>query len=139
MHNGGPKSLSRTSKRPGSGSTVKSTKQADIRHGNRSYPNQTSRTTVRTSRSNHTSEDEDGTKSESDVNRRHKQSIKKKNVRYAKYDSYGRTTDGTEGSENDNHSQRSTRVRNRDTNDDLFTVREEKTLESIEGVRYKKR
>jgi len=30
-------------------------------------------------------------------------------------------------------------MRNQDTDDDLFTVREEKTLESLEGSRYKKR
>jgi hypothetical protein len=30
-------------------------------------------------------------------------------------------------------------IKNRDINDDLFTVREEKTFESIEGARYKKR
>lgn len=67
--------------------------------------------------------------------------MKKKNVRYAKFDSSGRTTSGPEESDNeiDNHSQKNMRLKNRDTNEDLFTVREEKTLESFDGVRYKKR
>lgn len=79
--------------------------------------------------------------SDYEVNRQSKQQLKKKNVRYAKYDSAGRTTSGTEESDNeiDNHSQRNMRNKTRDTNDDLFTVREEKTMESIENARYKKR
>ena len=97
-----------------------------------------SRTTVRTSRSNRASEDEDGTKSDSEANRKHKPLPKKKNVRYAKFDSSGRTTVESDH-ETDSQSQRSVRTRNRDMNDDLFTVREEKTLETVEGGRYKKR
>ncbi|CAF5171605.1 unnamed protein product, partial [Rotaria magnacalcarata] len=47
------------------------------------------------------------------------------------------------GDESDNgtstYGQRIHRATNRDADDDLFTVREEKTLESFEGARYKKR
>jgi hypothetical protein len=136
------KSVSRSSKRPDSGSTNKShTKQTNSRiggGGNRIIPNQTSRTNVRTNRR---SDDEYENLSDYDTNRKSKQKTKKKNVRYAKFDSSGRVTSGPEDSENelDNHNQKTMRAKNRDINDDLFTVREEKTAESIEGSRYKKR
>jgi len=98
---------------------------------------------VRTNRSisNRRTDDEYENQSDHDTNRKSKQQLKKKNVRYAKYDSSGRTTTSGTESENelDNHSQRTIHNKNRDINDDLFTVREEKTLESMEGVRYKKR
>jgi len=144
MNNGGSKSVSRISKRPDSGSTSKShTKQTGIRGGNRTIPNQSSRTTLRTNRSNPSrpSDDEYENLSDYDTNRKHQQQSKKKMVRYAKYDSFGRTTNGPEENENelDNHSQRNMHIKNHDINDDLFTVREEKTLESFEGARYKKR
>jgi hypothetical protein len=44
----------------------------------------------------------------------------------------------TSDNEPDNHSQRNLRIKNRDMNNDLFTVREDKTLESFEDARYKK-
>jgi hypothetical protein len=139
MNEGDSKSVSRTSRRPDSASTIKTTHKTHTKQTgvNRMMPNQNSRTTVRTSR---TSEDEDGNLSDYDPNRKSKQQLRKKNVRYAKYDSYGRSTNGPDesGNESDN-SQRNMRLRNRNTDDDLFTVREEKTLESSEGARYKKR
>ena len=64
----------------------------------------------------------------------------KKKFHFSRYDSSARTTSGVEESETDEASeQRSYRTKNRDTDDDLFTVREEKTMESLEGARYKKR
>ncbi|CAF2531957.1 unnamed protein product [Rotaria sp. Silwood2] len=145
MNNSDSKSLSRTSKRPGSGSTANKTypKQTGIRGGNRSIPNQTSRTTMRTDRSNinRQSENDDDDISNHDTNHKYKQQSKKKNVRYAKLDSNGRTTNNEDDNDNEfnNHSQRTLRAKNRDIDDDLFTVREEKTLEAFEGSRYKNR
>lgn len=56
------------------------------------------------------------------------------------YESSVRTATVTETSDNDETTDRhSTRTKNRDSDDDLFTVREEKTLESFEGARGKKR
>ncbi|CAF0828959.1 unnamed protein product [Rotaria sordida] len=140
MNNSDSKSISRTSKRPGSGSTTHKIypKQIGIRGGNRSIPNQTSRTTMRTDRSNINRQGENDDDDLSNYKYNNKQPLKKKNVRYAN----GRTTTNSDD-ENDNeftnHGQRTIRTRNRDIDDDLFTVREEKTLESFEGARYKKR
>ncbi|CAF1092379.1 unnamed protein product [Rotaria sp. Silwood1] len=146
MNNSDSKSVSRTSKRPGSGSTANKTypKQTSNRGGNRSIPNQISRTTMRTDRSNinrQSENDDDDDISNHDINHKYKQQSKKKNVRYAKLDSNGRTTNNEDENDNKfhNHGQRTMRTKNRDIDDDLFTVREEKTLESFEGARYKKR
>ncbi|CAM4906603.1 unnamed protein product [Rotaria socialis] len=139
------KSVSRTSRRLGSASTSNktSTKPIGARGLNRPIPNQASRTTVRTDRSNanRQSENDDEDISGYDANRKYKQKPKKKNVHYAKGDPSGRSV--ISGDENDNdtstYGQRTHRATNRDADDDLFTVREEKTLESFEGARYKKR
>ncbi|CAF3384653.1 unnamed protein product [Rotaria socialis] len=139
------KSVSRTSRRLGSASTSNktSTKPIGARGLNRPIPNQASRTTVRTDRSNanRQSENDDEDISGYDANRKYKQKTKKKNVHYAKGDPSGRSV--ISGDENDNdtstYGQRTHRATNRDADDDLFTVREEKTLESFEGARYKKR
>lgn len=89
----------------------------------------------------HRSDDERGIHPENVAGRRKaKKPSKKKTVHYGKYDSSGRTTSGTDDSDTEveNRSQRSFRSKNRNTDDNLFTVREERTLESIEGSRYKK-
>ena len=54
------------------------------------------------------------------------------------YDSSTRTTEDSDRGGATDH--RSTRTKNSDaSDDDLFTVREEKTLESLENTRAKKR
>lgn len=148
MNHSDSKSHSRVSKRPGSGSTVKttnkaSTKSFNVRSNNRNVPNQASRTTVRTDRSypNRPSEDEDDDPSTHDTNRKYKPKSNKKNVHYSMFDTPGRTTTSGDDTEHEinNHGQRNIRAKNRDKNEDLFTVREEKALQVHEGARFKKR
>ena len=99
--------------------------------------NRSGRTTLYTDQSStlRPSEEEDEDVSDYETSRK-----QKKKIHFSRYDSSARTTSGTEESETDATSeQRSIRTKNRDTDDDLFTVREEKTQESLEGARYKKR
>jgi hypothetical protein len=99
--------------------------------------NRSGRTTISTDHSSalRPSEEEDEDVSDFEFGRK-----QKKKLHMTRYDSSARTTTATEESETDATSeQRSFRTKNRDTDDDLFTVREEKTLESFEGAHYKKR
>lgn len=100
--------------------------------------NRSGRTTIYTGQSStplRPSEEEDDDVSDFETSRK-----QKKKIHFSRYDSSTRTTSGTEESETDETSeQRSIRTKNLDTDDDLFTVREEKTQESLEGARYKKR
>ena len=91
-------------------------------------------------RTDYLSEDEYDDIRSHNTNQQYRQKPKKKNVRYAKFDSSGRVTSSTEDSETEvtKYGQRNTRAKNRDVDDDLFTVREEKTLESLEHTQYKK-
>lgn len=97
----------------------------------------------RTSRSNPPVGQLQRRRSDNESDRESKATTKKKTVRYAQVDSSGRTTtnsDNESGNESsDNRSQRNVRMRKHASNDDLFTLREEKTLETIETSRYKKR
>ncbi len=95
------------------------------------HSDRTSKLTNQTSSAIRPSEEDNEDLSDYESNRKQKKRL---------YDSSVRTTSATEDSENDETSdQQSTRMKNHETDDDLFTVREEKTLESLEGARYKKR
>ena len=79
------------------------------------------------------SDDEYDNLSDIDTARQQKPKGKQKNVRIAKYDSSGRTI--SQHDEHDNGEQNLWP----ENDEDLYTVREEKTLESFENARYKKR
>ncbi|CAF1294841.1 unnamed protein product [Rotaria sp. Silwood1] len=126
----------KSSKRSNSSSTIKTTARTYTKHtnNNENINNHTSMFTDQSS-TNQPSDDEDEDISDFNLSRKQKQK-----KRFHKNNSSVRTTTETEESENDETSeQQSIRMKNRDTDDDLFTVREEKTLESLEGARYKKR
>lgn len=109
-------------------STIKTTNKTYAKYAN---ANHSSRTTDQSRSTSRPSEQDDGDTSDYESN--HKQ--KKKY-----YQSSGRTTTVTDESSNDETSeQRSIPTKYRDTDEDLFTVREEKTMESLENARYKKR
>ena len=98
-------------------------------------PNQNETATVFTDRSStiRPSEEEDDDPSDFEISRKQKQ-----NAYFPKYDSSARTTSRTEENENASD-QQSTRMKNQDTDDDLFTAQEGKTPETMGSVRYKKR
>ncbi|CAF1054651.1 unnamed protein product [Rotaria sordida] len=131
----------KSSKRSSSSSTIKTTTRTFTKYPNNEklIDNQKNHTSTFTDQSstNRTSDYEDDDEDVSDFELSRKQKQKK---RFHKHNSSVRTTSGTEESGNDETSeQQSIRMKNRDTDDDLFTVREEKTLESLEGARHKKR
>jgi hypothetical protein len=126
---------SKSLKRSESESTIKTTNKTYTKSlGNNGLISHRSTTTAQSDRSSaiRPSEEEDEDVSDFEISAK-----QKKTRRYPKYDSSAQATTTTEESETDD--QQSTRMRYRDTDDDLFTVREEKTLESMEGARYKKR
>lgn len=124
---GPSKSISRTSKhRPDSASTKQTS-----HHRNASNPNSRNNLYRRV-------DDDQGAQSDTGLSQKSKRSTKKKNVHYGKYDSSGRTTSATEDSDTevDDRTVRSKATRLK--NDNLFTVREERTLESMEAARQRK-
>ncbi|CAF3173901.1 unnamed protein product [Rotaria sp. Silwood2] len=130
---------SKSSKRSNSSSTIKTTARTytKVTNNDNMIDNKNNRTVMLTDQSStiQASDEEDDDVSDFDYSRKQKQ-----NKRFHKNNSSVRTTSETEETENDETSeQQSIRMKNRDTDDDLFTVREERTLESLEGARYKKR
>ncbi|CAF3377290.1 unnamed protein product [Rotaria socialis] len=131
---------SKSLKRSDSSSTVKTTARTFTKpavNNETTTDNQSSPTQNHTDQSStiQESDDEDDADVEtSDFDSSRKQ---KRNNRFKKT---APTTSGTEETENEDTSEEQRfRTKNRDTDDELLTVMEEKTLESFEGSRYKKR
>lgn len=95
--------------------------------------NQSNRTQFLTDQSStvQASDEDEGDSSDFEYSRK-----QKRNQRLRKPESSTRTTSGAEETEND---ETSDRIKNRETDDELFTVIEEKTLESLDETRHKKR
>ncbi|CAF4115313.1 unnamed protein product [Rotaria magnacalcarata] len=136
---------SKSLKRSDSSSTVKTTARTFTKpaaNNETTTDNQSSRMQNHTDQSSTIQEsdeddEDDGDVETSDFDSSRKQ---KRNNRFKKFDLSVQTTSGTEETENEETSERQRfQTKNRDTDEELRTVMEEKTLESFEGSRYKKR